>query len=57
MRASPVGIGQPPSEAMESLGIKPGEVGATKRKHDEQVSDHNHPKSRILVNLHGQEFT
>ena len=48
MRASPVGVGQPPKEAMDALGIKPGNVGSTpKVKHDEKESDHNHPTRAV----------
>ena len=48
MRVSPVGVGQPPKEAMDALGIKPGNVGSTpKVKHDEKESDHNYPTRAV----------
>ena len=44
MRNAPVEIPQSANDAIEALGIQPKGVGAEKvRKHDEKVSDHNHP--------------
>ena len=46
MREGPVEVPQVTGEALEALGIKPKSLGAEKaekKKHDERVSDHNHP--------------
>ena len=46
MREGPVEVPQVTGEELEALGIKPKSLGAEKaekKKHDERVSDHNHP--------------
>ena len=49
MRQSPVVVGQPASEALKALGIKPDGLSGQRAKHDEKVSDRNHPtRSRLL---------
>ena len=39
-RQSPVVVGQPASEAMKALGVKPDGLSGQRAKHDEKVSDH-----------------
>ena len=52
-REGPVGVGQTAGDALKELGVDPGDLGkgrgsASKPKHDERVSDHNHPTRRKL---------
>ena len=43
MRNAPVEVPQTANDAIEALGIRPKGIGEKKEKHDERVSDHNHP--------------
>ena len=53
-REGPVGVGQTAEDALKELGVDPGDLGkgrdsTSRPKHDERVSDHNHPTRRKLL--------
>ena len=43
VRLAPVSAGQDAASALEALGVTPQGVKKIRGKHDETVSDHNHP--------------
>ena len=45
---APVSAGQDAASALEALGVNPQGVSKNKGKHDEQVSDHNHPTREVF---------